>query len=110
MPEPPTLLPYSQVVPYVPLFSGFRLKQNCRKSKTILFYTQGTTWEVRYRTSYSSSPFHLVSFVFSFQGLGPCLRHFQVGSYRYRSLIEALYTLNSPPVVSFSPEVKDSEW
>ena len=41
------------------------------------------------------------------------LGHFQVGSYRYRSLIEglydmpyrslveALYTLNSPPVVSF---------
>ena len=24
-----------------------------------------------------------------------------MGSYRYRSLIEALYTLNSPPVVSF---------
>ena len=30
------------------------------------------------------------------------LGRFQVGSYRYRSLIEALYTLNSPPVVSFS--------
>ena len=38
------------------------------------------------------------------------LGHFQVGSYRYRSLIEglyrslveALYTLNSPPVVSFN--------
>ena len=42
-------------------------------------------------------------------GLG--LRHFQVGSYPFRSIIEglyyrsliaALYTLNSPPVVSFS--------
>ena len=40
------------------------------------------------------------------------LGHFQVGSYRYRSLIEGLYTyrslmkalnpLNSPPVVSFN--------
>ena len=32
------------------------------------------------------------------------LGHFQVGSYRYRRsiyLIEALYTLNSAPVVSF---------
>ena len=29
------------------------------------------------------------------------LGHFQVGSYRYRSRTEALYTLNSPPVVSF---------
>ena len=34
--------------------------------------------------------------------LGFTLGHFQVGSYRYRSLIEGLYTLNSPPVVSFS--------
>ena len=44
---------------------------------------------------------------------GFSLGHFQVGSYRYRSLIEglytffrsfieALYTLNSPPVVSFN--------
>ena len=30
------------------------------------------------------------------------LGHFQVGSCRYWSLIEGLYTLNSPPVVSFS--------
>ena len=30
------------------------------------------------------------------------LRHVQVGSYRYRSLTEALYTLNSPPVVSLN--------
>ena len=44
-------------------------------------------------------------------GLVSYLGHFQVGSYSYRSLvegympygslIEALYTLNSPPVVSF---------
>ena len=42
------------------------------------------------------------------------LGHFQVGSYRFWSLIEglyllealleALYTLNSPPVVSFNPK------
>ena len=35
-------------------------------------------------------------------GLEFSLGLFQVGSYPYRSLIEALYTLNSPPVVSFN--------
>ena len=32
------------------------------------------------------------------------LGRFQVGSYRYRSLIEGLYTLNSPPVNSLNPK------
>ena len=45
----------------------------------------------------------------NFSGDCKCLGHFQVGSYRYRSLIEGLYyrsllealcTLNSPPVAS----------
>ena len=35
-----------------------------------------------------------------FRASGLSLGHFQVGSYRY--IIEALYTLNSPPVVSFN--------
>ena len=39
------------------------------------------------------------------EGVGVCLGHFQVGRYRflepYRNNMEALYTLNSPPVVSF---------
>ena len=37
------------------------------------------------------------------------LGHFQVKSYRYRSLLEALYTLSSPHVVSLKLGFRASE-
>ena len=45
---------------------------------------------------------YLLPYSSAFRHIALVLGHFQVGSYRYRSLLEALYTLNSPPVVSFS--------
>ena len=32
-----------------------------------------------------------------------------MGSYRYKSLIEGLYTLNSPPVVSFKKRLIEGD-
>ena len=52
----------------------------------------------------------LLGFGLRARGLGghfkaTCLRHFQVGSYRYRSLIEGLYTLKEPYRSSIYPKL-----